>query len=289
MPCRTSEKDSGKKPLKNNRTKIVVFTDLDGTLLDEKYDYRKLTPIISQLLTLDVAIVFCSSKTRAEIEFYREKIGITDPFIAENGAALFIPKNYFPAHYSYTKETHRYYVIELSIPYSIVRKKLTEVKMKTAANIVGFGDMTLEEIAEDAALSLSLAKLAKKREYDEPFKIVEGNEKEILNEIKKANLSYTKGNRYFHVVGDGDKGKATLILRDLYAQKFGRIATFGLGDSSNDLAMLQAVDTPFLVRKTPRQNAHAQWKKLLKIAITQRTNTLEQPQRCFSSGMGTKI
>ncbi len=261
--------------MKHNRTKIVLFTDLDGTLLDEKYDYRKIAPIISQLLALDVAIVFCSSKTRAEIEFYREKIGITDPFIAENGAAVFIPKNYFHLNYSYTKETRRYYVIELSIPYSIVRKKLTEVKMKTAANIVGFGDVTLEEIAKDAALSLSLAKLAKKREYDEPFKIVEGNEKEILCEIKKASLSYTKGNRYFHVVGVGDKGKATIILRDLYARVFGRIATFGIGDSPNDLAMLQAVDTPFLVRKTPRQNANAQWKKLLKIVITQRTNTLE--------------
>jgi mannosyl-3-phosphoglycerate phosphatase len=265
MPCRTSEKDSGKSPLKHNRTKIVVFTDLDGTLLDEKYDYRKLTPMTRQLLALDVAMVFCSSKTRAEIEFYREKMGITDPFIAENGAAIFIPKNYFPLNYTYTKETHRYYVIELSIPYSIVRKKLTEVKMRTAANIIGFGDMTAEDIAKDTALTLSLAKLAKKREYDEPFKIVEGNEKEILSEIKKASLSYTKGNRYFHVVGDGDKGKATIILRDLYARKFGRIAIFGIGDSPNDLAMLKVVDTSFLIEKNTRKNVNVIWEKMLKL------------------------
>jgi mannosyl-3-phosphoglycerate phosphatase len=257
--------------LKHNENKFVVFTDLDGTLLDEKYDYQKLRPIISQLLALDVSIVFCSSKTRAEIEFYREEMGITDPFIVENGAAIFIPKDYFPLNYKYTKMTDSYCIIELGVPYSIVRKKLATVRMQTATNIVGFGDMTLEEIAKDTGLTLNLAKLAKKREYDEPFRIVEGNERKVLNAIKKEGLSYTKGNRYFHLLGNSDKGKAMIILRDLYSQKFGRIATFGIGDSPNDVAMLKVVDTPFLIRKTARKNANAAWREILKFVTKQLT------------------
>jgi mannosyl-3-phosphoglycerate phosphatase len=271
MPCQTSERNSGKKPLKPNRAKNVVFTDLDGTFLDEKYDYSKLKPIISQLLALDVALVFCSSKTRAEIEFYREEIGITDPFIVENGSAIFIPKDYFPLNYTYTKMTSSYYIVELGVPYSIIRKKLAKVRRQTIVNIVGFGDMTPEEIAKDTGLTLKRAKLAKKRDYDEPFRIMEGNEMETLNAIKKENLSYTKGNRYFHLLGKSDKGKATIILRDLYSQKFGRIATFGLGDSPNDLAMLKVVDTPFLIRKTARKNANAAWRKILELVTTQPT------------------
>jgi mannosyl-3-phosphoglycerate phosphatase len=257
--------------LKHNETKFVVFTDLDGTLLDEKYDYQRIKPIISQLLAVGVSIVFCSSKTRAEIEFYREEIGITDPFIVENGAAIFMPKDYFPLNYAYTKMTGSYYVVELGVPYSIIRKKLATVKRQTAVNIVGFGGMTPEEIAKDTGLTLNLAKLAKKREYDEPFRIVEGNEMEVLNAIKKEGFSYTKGNRYFHLLGKSDKGKATIILRDLYSQKFGRIATFGIGDSPNDLAMLKVVDTSFLVRKTARKSASAAWRKILELVTTQRT------------------
>jgi mannosyl-3-phosphoglycerate phosphatase len=257
--------------LKHNKNKFVVFTDLDGTLLDEKYDYQIIKLIISQLLALDVSIVFCSSKTRAEIEFYREEMGITDPFIVENGAAIFIPKDYFPLNYKYTKMTDSYYIIELGVPYSIVRKKLATVRMQTATNIVGFGDMTIEEIAKDTGLTLNLAKLAKKREYDEPFRIVEGNETEVLNAIKKEGLSYTKGNRYFHLLGNSDKGKTTIILKDLYSQKFGRIATFGIGDSQNDLAMLKVVNTPFLVRKAARKNANVAWRKILALVTTQRT------------------
>jgi mannosyl-3-phosphoglycerate phosphatase len=257
--------------LKHNETKIVVFTDLDGTLLDEKYDYQRIEPIISQLLALDVSIVFCSSKTRTEIEFYREKMGITDPFIVENGAAIFIPKDYFPLNYTYTKMTNSYYIIELGVPYSIIRKTLATVRRQTTTNIVGFGDMTPEEIAKDTGLTLNLAKMAKKREYDEPFRIMEGNKMKVLNAIKKEGLSYTKSNRYFHLLGNSNKGKATIILRDLYSQKFGRIATFGIGDSPNDLAMLKVVDTPFLVKKTARKNANAAWRKILELVTTRRT------------------
>lgn len=71
--------------MNSKETKIVIFSDLDGTLLDEKYDYQKSKPIIDQLLVLNVPIVFCSSKTEAEIEFYRKELGIRDPFISENG------------------------------------------------------------------------------------------------------------------------------------------------------------------------------------------------------------
>jgi mannosyl-3-phosphoglycerate phosphatase len=258
--------------LKHKNTKIVIFTDLDGTLLDEKYDYQNITPIINQLLALNVSIVFCSSKTRAEIEFYREEMGITEPFIVENGATIFIPKNYFPLNYTYTRETSIYYIIELGVPYSIVRKKLAKVRMMTATNIVGFGDMTLEEIAKDTGLTLNMAKLAKKREYDEPFRIVEGNDKEILSAIKKEGLSCIKSGKYFHLLGNSDKGKATIILRDLYSQKFGRIATFGIGDSPNDLSMLKVVDTPFLVRKTACKNANfIVWRKIVNLVAKQRT------------------
>jgi len=250
--------------LKHKNGKIVIFTDLDGTLLDEKYDYQNIKPIISQLLALNVSLAFCSSKTRVEIEFYQEKMGITEPFIAENGSAIFIPKNYFSLNYKFTKETSGFRIIELGVPYSTVRKKLAKIKMISAADIVGFGDMTLEEIVKDTGLTPNMAKLAKKREYDEPFRIVKGNADEVLSAIEKEGLNCIKSRKYFHLLGNSDKGKAAIILRDLYAQKFGRITTLGVGDSADDLPMLKIVDKPFLVRKTSSENAnYLVWRKIL--------------------------
>lgn len=243
--------------------KIVVFSDLDGTLLDEKYDYQRSKPIIGQLLFLNVSIVLCSSKTKAEIEFYRKELGIDDPFISENGSAIFIPRGYFQFDYSFTRQTKKYNVIELGTAYSVVRKKLDKVKKSIGAKIVGFGDMTEEEIAEDSGLPLELAKLAKKRHYDEPFRMMEGNGNKVLNSIVAEGLRYTKGGKYFHITGNSDKGKAAGILKGLYARGFSELVTFGLGDSPNDLSMLEVVDVPIPVRETSCETKFSVvWKEL---------------------------
>jgi len=250
--------------LNNENTKTIIFTDLDGTILDKNYDCKKVKSIISQLIALNVSIVLCSSKTKVEIEFYRNKLGITDPFIVENGAAILIPKNYFTFTYAYTKQTARYRIIELAASYSVVRNKLEKVRLQTHSDLIGFGDMTAEEVARDSGLTLQLAELAKKREYDEPFRIVAGNEKDILSAIEDEGLSCTKGNRYFHLVGNSDKGKAAEILKNLYAQKFGKITTIGIGDSPNDLPMLKVMDKEFLVKETRGRNASCfAWRHVL--------------------------
>lgn len=250
--------------MKDKSTKTVIFTDLDGTLLDEKYDYQEIKPIIDKLLVLNVSIVFCSSKTRAEIEFYRKEMRINDPFISENGSAIFIPKGYFSVNYMYSKQTSCYNIIELGIAYSIIRKKMESLKAIFAGKIIGFGDMTEEEIAKDSGLPLNLAKLAKRREYSEPFRIVAGNEEEISSAMWANGLGYIKGGRYFHLVGNSNKGKAVVLLKDLYAQAFNNVITFGIGNSVNDLSMLEVTDILVLLDEISRKQArYSAWKGIL--------------------------
>ena len=117
---------------------------------------------------------------------------------------------------------------------------------------------------------MHLARLAKKRQYDEPFKIVKGNEKEVLRAITDEGPSYTKG-RYFHVLGNCDKGKASLVLKQLYLQTFSELMTIGVRDSPNDRSMLKVVDKPVLVRKTALKNANNKaWREILNIAVESR-------------------
>lgn len=236
------------------KTKSVIFADLDGTFLNDKYDFSETKPIVHQLSALGGSIVFCSSKTRNEIEFYRKAVGLNEPFIAENGSAIFIPKHYFPFSYTCSRTAH-YKVIRLGASYEVLRKKLAEIKEKTAAKIVGFGDMTLEELARDTGLPLKMAKLAQKREHDEPFRILEGNKSNIMTAIKNEGLNCTEGGRYFHLTGNTDKGKAIGVLKKLYCQMFGAIETFGVGDGPNDLPMLKIVDRPFFIKKKTDANS----------------------------------
>jgi len=71
----------------------IIFSDLDGTLLNQDtYSFNEGQKALKLLKKYNIPLIFATSKTRAEIEFWRKKIGNNDPFISENGGGIFIPK-----------------------------------------------------------------------------------------------------------------------------------------------------------------------------------------------------
>src|SRR3989339_344329 len=73
---------------------LIVFTDLDGTLLDhDTYAYDEARPGLDRLAAEGVPLVLVSSKTRPEIEELRARLGNRHPFVPENGGAIFIPRD----------------------------------------------------------------------------------------------------------------------------------------------------------------------------------------------------
>ncbi|MCW4005789.1 MAG: HAD-IIB family hydrolase [Candidatus Bathyarchaeota archaeon] len=241
--------------------KAVVFTDLDGTLLTHEYSYSEVNATINHLLSLDTSVVFASSKTRKEIEFYTCEMNVHDPFISENGAAIFVPHGYFKSEYSFAKKTPTHDVIELGVPYAELRSKLEKAQQQTSSKVIGFGDLSVKEVAEDTGLPLGLAELAKAREYDEPFRVVEGDEKKLFAALEAQGLRVTKGDRYSHLTGRHSKGTAVELLKRLYFQEFGQVKTFGVGNGPNDFEMLEVVDVPVFVAQT--DDIEAIWKKIL--------------------------
>ncbi len=241
--------------------RTVVFSDLDGTLLDENYDFSFAQSVVARLKALNVPVVLCSSKTRLEIEYFRKQLSIDTPFSSENGAAIFIPSGYFEAGNYWTRQTNQYDIIELGIAYSLIRKKFDRIRKTCATEAIGFGDMTPEELAKDSGLKIELAELAKKREYTEPFRINKSNETEFLRAIRKEGLHYTVGGKYHHLLGDHDKGKAVLLLKELFFKKFKQVRTVGVGNQFNDVAMLKVVDMPFFIAKP--QEIRTEWEKII--------------------------
>ncbi|MDG6218368.1 MAG: HAD-IIB family hydrolase [Candidatus Thermoplasmatota archaeon] len=227
----------------------IIFSDLDGTLLNhDSYSYSKAKDALILIKKKKIPLIFCTSKTRAEIEFWRKKIGNNEPFISENGGGIFIPRNYFPFTYLYSKKEKEYYVIEFGS--HIQRLESVLNKMKKNYLIKSFSDMTIDEIASDANVDRDIAFLSKQREYDIPFKLLDINQKDdVLNEIKRLNLSYTRGGRYFHLIGNHSKGDAIETLTYLYDKHFDTVETVGIGDSENDFSMLDTVEKPYLVQR----------------------------------------
>lgn len=234
--------------------KIIIFTDLDGTLLDySTYSFDAALPALQLIKERNIPLVICSSKTRKEIEYYRIKLSNRHPFISENGGGIFIPKGYFKSGVQGTGvnafDDKNYQVIRLGAQYSDLRKVIEELQ-KEGYLIAGFGDMSAGEIRDLTNMTFEEAEMAKERDFDEPF-IFQGNNEEtqkILNSIKAKGFNYTQG-RFFHILGDSDKGKAVSILIELYKRELGDVLTVAIGDSPNDIPMLEKVACPVIVQK----------------------------------------
>ncbi len=227
---------------------VIIVSDLDGTLLDSKtYSFEGARPALERIKGKDIPLVLCSSKTRAELEVWRDRLENRHPFITENGGGIFIPEGYFP--FPVEGETRSgYRLISLGRPYAGIREQFSRLRDKLEIPVTGFGDMTPAEVATLTGLSLDEAVLAKQREYGEPFIFSGPADERMLQAIEASGLTWTQG-RFFHLMGNHDKGKAVVFLRTLFERMKGPLIIAGLGDSLNDLSLLLAVDHPFLVRR----------------------------------------
>ena len=233
---------------------FVVFTDLDGTLLDaHTYSAEPARSTLTELKSRGVPVVFCTSKTRAEVLALREDLGNEDPFIVENGGGVFVPEGLFREDLEargFSSAGGGLLGLAVGAPYERLRSTL-ETLVAEGFRVRGFGDMSDDEVAQLVGLPRDAARLARQREFDEPFVLEEGESREdaIVARIRALGLHHTSG-RLHHVLGDNDKGRALRLVHGLYELERGQsLRTVALGDSPNDVPMLLVADHPVLIRR----------------------------------------
>ena len=212
----------------------MVFTDLDGTLLDhDTYDWAPACPALAALRAAQVPIVPVSSKTLAELRPWCAEIGIEGPVIAENGAVVAFPGE----------------APQIAAPsYAAIRTLLRDLRRRRQWRFTGFGDMTGAEVTAVTGLSAQEAARALLREATEPllWRDSEANLRLFEAQLAQRGLQLLRGGRFLHVLGDADKGSA---LRAVVARLDPGATSVALGDSPNDRAMLLDADVPIVIRR----------------------------------------
>ena len=238
----------------------IIFTDLDGTLLDHtNYSFSAAKKGLQMIQHQNIPLIFCTSKTKAEIMYWQKQIKNHHPFISENGGGLFIPIDYFSFSFEFNEKIDSYYLIRFGAPQDKLKKVMKELEQKF--NLESFLSMNINTLMEKTDLPLKQAKLSSKREFDIPFVLSdETDEKRVINYIYDHGLQCTKGGRFYHLMGDNHKGKAVSKLIRLFKRKFDSISTIGIGDSENDFSMLTQVDHGYLVKKPDNTFASNEFK-----------------------------
>lgn len=240
--------------MSNDKPFVIIFSDLDGTLLDhDTYQWADAGPAIDRCKALRVPVILVSSKTRAEMDVIRHEMGLSDPFISENGGGIFFPEEGVEKPPSGTILAFNCWQMNLGQPYEFLVQCLREIRNELEWELRGFSDMDAQEISELTGLNHHTALLASRRDFDEPFFIVQkdGENVEALHAAAThRGLQITEGGRFFHLHGRNDKGEAVDRITDWYKESYPLITTAALGDSPNDWSMLKRVDVPILIRSS---------------------------------------
>ncbi len=234
-------------------TNKLIFTDLDGTLLDhDTYSWAAAKPALQYAAEHGIPVIPCTSKTFPECRETVADLKLNSPFIFENGAGIALPTTLFSKPYPHhCEQEDGYWICSLGTPYSDIRNALLSLRNSKHYQFRAFGDMTVNNIMEVTGLDNDHAQRAKMRRFSEPMLWLDNAKSFDMfsSDINKLGLTLTRGGRFIHVAGETDKGKGTLWLARRYASMLGSAPQIiALGDSANDLPMLSVADTAVIIR-----------------------------------------
>jgi mannosyl-3-phosphoglycerate phosphatase len=223
--------------------RLLVFTDLDGTLLDHNtYQWQAASTAIEWLHAHKCPLIFNSSKTHAEIQRIAVEMDNHDPMICENGSSIVVPDDYF-------KDENG--IILFGEKYGHIVSVLNDLRQQNKYNFIGFNDMSIDEIVQMTGLDAAQAALAQQRLSSEPLSWMDSDTalQEFMQQLKRRKLSVARGGRFYTVSGGCSKGDAVHWLIERYRREEPDTEwlTVALGDSDNDLPMLECVDYPVLI------------------------------------------
>lgn len=229
-------------------TRVLVFTDIDGTLVaHDTYEPGPSAEAVSRLQQAGIPIVLCSAKTRAEQVALRVLLKLDSPYIVENGAGVIFPID-FPGSRAGEGEQE---LDTFGLTYRQVREGLEQAAAEARVAIRGFGGLSIEEVSRLTGLTLAAAAKARAREFTETFVLADPTperEQRLVESLEKRGMRMLHGARYWTALGNHDKGQAVRYVISRY-EEFGPVRSFGVGDSAGDLGMLEEVDVPMLVQQ----------------------------------------
>ncbi|MDN3640532.1 HAD-IIB family hydrolase [Simiduia curdlanivorans] len=240
----------------NGRNKWLVFTDLDGTLLDHhSYSFSAAEDQLNRLNQLEIPLICCTSKTFAEVIALRKQLKNRHPFIVENGAAVYLPLAFLP-------ERAIQAIGGAQLHEGFWRFGLTESRAHWLTCLDQLGDrfkglystftaLGSQGIANATGLSLDQAALANQREFSEPLVWLGDELSKIAftQEMNQLGASILEGGRFLHIVGNSNKGKAMLWLQQIFTSKTRHaFRTIAAGDGKNDVPMLELADYALVIK-----------------------------------------
>lgn len=234
-------------------TDVLIFTDMDGSLLcHDTYSHEAADEMLRHLQNIGIPVIPNTSKTKAELLHLRQSLNNHHPFIIENGAAIFIPKGYFDKQPFDTEVVGDFWVKNFVHNRYYWQSLIAHINSVELSKFTTFSELTAKEISMLTGLDDEESIRASRRLFGEPV-VWNGSESEKLDfvsELEAMGASVLQGGRFLHVSGECDKGQAMNWLAEQFQneQSNSEVKTVAIGDSQNDIAMLEQASIALIIR-----------------------------------------
>jgi predicted mannosyl-3-phosphoglycerate phosphatase (HAD superfamily) len=237
---------------------VVVFSDIDDVFADAHTAYDTAASVLAQLGQDEAALVLCSSRTRAQLDLIQQRLSIRHPFICEYGRAVGVPVSYFDFEIPHLHSRGSCEAIEFGRPYADVVDVLHRTAERLDIRVVGFSDMSIGDVARELHVPLLEARLAKLREYVEPFRVLNpnpGDRERLFKALRGVRLQCTIGDRFDYVGSPIDLSAGVNLLNNLYKAAHGTILRAAFSHVPREQGALQRVDRYFV--QSPQEGGAA--------------------------------
>ncbi|MCM7512640.1 mannosyl-3-phosphoglycerate phosphatase-related protein [Enterobacter hormaechei] len=222
---------------------LLVFTDLDGTLLDfHTFDWQPAAAWLERLQDEQVPVILCSSKTVSEMNDIQQELGLVGlPYVAENGAVIQPDVRWENAARFISEKQH-----------GGIREFIERVRLELHLKFTTFDDVDERVVAEWTGLSRPRSVLARQHEASVTliWRDSDGQMQRFAQLLAGQGLKIVQGARFWHIL-DARCGKDVAVnwLVERYRQRDGSdFTTLGLGDGPNDAPLLDSVDYAVVVK-----------------------------------------
>ena len=187
--------------------RALIFTDLDGTLLDDRYDLVGAAMAMDRVFGLGALVVPVSSKTHAEMMLLRAQQSVATPFVFENGAGIDWGDE--KPWISGAVDMPCGMQIE-GLDYPGLCDQLKTLREQHDLDFVGFSELSAEQVSKLTELSLQDAHLAKQRMASEPMVGLKQAEQVLVmtQALSERGLLLQKGGRFYTATSARQKSDA---------------------------------------------------------------------------------
>ena len=231
--------------------KFLIITDLDASLLWHDYTYEEAKPTLQKLASHDIPVILNSSKTLSELTSLARELQSTAPVIAENGGAVCIHKDSPLQKPENSTLSGDYFVINTGLSRNFVIEKAHALRSAHGYQFEGFADWSAAKLSSVTKLSEEAAERALDRHVTEPILWDDSEEHFSIftQQLAENEIKIVRGGKFTHLMGDVDKANGAKIVIDLYrkSQPETNWTTVAIGDSENDLNMLNQADIPVVI------------------------------------------